>query len=167
MIEWRAIPSIPAYLVSNHGQVRHRFSCDPRKQQGDRYLWVSFRGDGKNFVRTVHSLVAEAFLGPRPDGFQVRHLDGDRHNNHATNLAYGTAKENALDREWHGNTARGERNGNVKLADDKVVSLRNEYEDGAGTQRQLARRYGISQAQVWNIVNHKQRGRSVFERGAA
>lgn len=161
IVEWRDVPSIPGYMVSNDGQIKHRFHDAPRKlQRGSHgYFWCGFRRDNKNFVRTVHALVAEAFIGPRPDGAQVRHLDGDKSNNCAFNLAYGTAKENALDREWHGNTCRGERNGNASLSDDDVEEIRRLYEQTGRSQYDLAREFKISQAQVNNILLHKQRKR--------
>lgn len=43
---------------------------------------------------TVHSLVAQAFLGDRPKGMVIDHIDGNRFNNHYTNLRYCTQKEN-------------------------------------------------------------------------
>lgn len=57
----------------------------------------------------VHKLIATTFLGPRPSpAHEVRHLDGDRLNPHADNLAWGTRADNAADRERHGRTSRGE-----------------------------------------------------------
>jgi len=53
--------------------------------------------DGVPRQRTVHSLVALAFLGPRPPGIQARHLDDDVLNNVASNLTYGTASDNGHD----------------------------------------------------------------------
>jgi hypothetical protein len=50
----------------------------------------------------VHRLVALAFIGPRPVGHEVRHIDGDRQNARASNLAYGTRSENVLDKRAHG-----------------------------------------------------------------
>jgi hypothetical protein len=35
------------------------------------------------------------------DRCEIRHLDGNKFNNNITNLAYGTAKENAADRKMH------------------------------------------------------------------
>jgi len=43
-----------------------------------------------------------AFIGPRPDGLETRHLDGNPTHNHLSNLAYGTHRENALDMIRHG-----------------------------------------------------------------
>ena len=45
-------------------------------------------------TRTVHSLVAEAFLGPRPEGYDIDHINGDKTRNEASNLRYVTHTEN-------------------------------------------------------------------------
>lgn len=47
----------------------------------------------KTFCHLVHILVANAFLGPRPEGIQVTHLDWDRNNNSVENLAFATHDE--------------------------------------------------------------------------
>jgi hypothetical protein len=56
-------------------------------------------------VQNVHALVAAAFLGPRPEGMQVRHGDGSKDNNHLSNLCYGTASDNVRDSIAHGTQA--------------------------------------------------------------
>jgi hypothetical protein len=43
--------------------------------------------------------MAEAFIGPRPPGLQVRHLNDHKLDNYVWNLAYGTGKDNCADRE--------------------------------------------------------------------
>ena len=50
----------------------------------------------------VHVLVLSTFVGPRPDGMEVRHLDGNSLNNSLENLAWGTHKENTQDAFVHG-----------------------------------------------------------------
>jgi hypothetical protein len=80
--------------------------------------------------RAVHKLVAEAFLGPCPPGQQVRHLDGNNQNNAATNLTYGTKRENELDKMRHGTLTHGERNGAAKLTWATVDEIRRRYAAG-------------------------------------
>ncbi|MBZ9759448.1 HNH endonuclease [Mesorhizobium sp. CA8] len=74
----------------------------------DGYPSVRIIIDGKRKNRTVHSLVAKHFLPQKPSiRHEVRHLDGNKLNPNADNLAWGTQKENAEDRARHGRTSRG------------------------------------------------------------
>lgn len=159
--EWRACPSFPEFDASSFGRVRNAVTKRVRNLtfQPDRYALIEFRRGGKVVARSVHVLVADAFHGPRPYGQQVRHLDGDRANNSPSNLAYGTARDNARDRLAHGNNPHGERNGMTKLPEAGVRVIRAAYDAGVATQYELADLFGISQAQVNNIVLNKQRQR--------
>lgn len=63
---------------------------------------------GKRKTFRVHALVALAFIGPRPEGYDTCHADGDKQNNCISNLRYDTKTSNALDSVSHGthNSAR-------------------------------------------------------------
>lgn len=77
---------------------------NPIVDTGD-YRFVALSNGGKRKL-SVHSLVAAAFIGPRPTPkHEVRHLDGDPSNNTLANLAYGTGAENWDDRRRHGRGA--------------------------------------------------------------
>lgn len=65
---------------------------------------VSLSRQNKSVRRRVYVLVAEAFLGPRPPGQDVRHLDDVSTNDVLTNLEYGTRAENIKDAERNGKT---------------------------------------------------------------
>jgi hypothetical protein len=105
------------YFVSRCGRV---FSTR-RKRTGAtwRELETSPNSGGYPSVRitlagvrhrySVYGLVARAYLPPRPSPKHVvRHLDCDRNNSNASNLAWGTALENSADSRHHGRLARGE-----------------------------------------------------------
>ena len=67
------------------------------------YLQVGLRNSERGRkTYEVHRVVAWAYLGERPGGMQVRHLDGDQLNNAPENLTYGTVSENNLDKIRHG-----------------------------------------------------------------
>ena len=57
---------------------------------------------GKGNSRTVHSLVMEAFVGPRPKNMEVLHINGVPSDNRLVNLRYGTRSENIRDAIQHG-----------------------------------------------------------------
>lgn len=74
----------------------------------DGYPCVRLTLDGKRMRFRVHSLVAGNFLPRRPaNHYEICHIDGNKENNHASNLRWGTRKDNAADRERHGRTSRG------------------------------------------------------------
>lgn len=60
------------------------------------YHIVHLYRDDARTVRTVHSVVAAAFIGPRPAGLDVDHRNGKRQDNRAENLRYLTRSENCL-----------------------------------------------------------------------
>lgn len=106
----------PGYRVTPDGRVfslatNWRGYGEREMQQtpnDDGYPSVRILVNGKRKRMAVHVLVAREYLGPRPSPkHEVRHLDGDKGNANVGNLAWGTAKENADDRERHGRTSRG------------------------------------------------------------
>lgn len=130
------------YEVSSLGRVR---SLPHVVEQKNRWRNIAVRYQGRILVqhcpdghyptvtlskgklkaqRTVHSLVAEAFIGARPDGKMVCHKDGGRSDCSEANLYYGTALQNAEDAAKHGATARGERQGAAKLTEAAVIEIR-------------------------------------------
>src|SRR5262245_46396327 len=60
------------------------------------------RGAGTTRWFSVHSLVAEAFIGPRPKGMTVNHKDGDKANNQLDNLEYLSNRDQQLHAHAHG-----------------------------------------------------------------
>lgn len=95
------------YVVSNIGTVVSYARLVPAERIwqwnptiGYYFIRLYKNGRGKNF--TIHSLVARAFLGECPEGYEVRHLDGNSKNNSIQNLKYGTRSENRQDSVKHG-----------------------------------------------------------------
>jgi hypothetical protein len=119
--QWLPIEGFDGYEVSNFGRVRsvdrlvkyaNGRDCRRRGQVlkpavvGSGYLQVSL---GSNACRRIHILVAEAFIGPRPNGMVVCHNDGERMNNSVANLRYDTPSANIVDQVKHGTHALGSR----------------------------------------------------------
>lgn len=102
----------------------------------------------------VHQVVARTFLGPRPAGYETRHLDGNKTNNHVSNLAYGTSAENKADSKRHGTNNAGERNGVARLTDMDVRWMR-VYSAMGFSYTALALCFGVSLTPAWNAINGK------------
>ena len=111
------IPGLPGYAVDAAGVV---WSGDTDLTQvADRqgYLLVRVVVNGRRHRKRVHQLVATVFHGPKPSSdHEVRHLNGDPSDNRAGNLAWGTRKENAADRDAHGRTSCGPEHGEAVQA---------------------------------------------------
>lgn len=99
---WGRIRSKPRTVVNSAG-IAHNLKGSILKPGDNKgYKLVVLCNLNERHNKTVHSLVALAFHGERPEGFQVRHLDGSRDNNRPENLEYGTRSENTLDSVDHG-----------------------------------------------------------------
>jgi hypothetical protein len=109
---WVVIKGFPAYEVSNHGRVR---SLDRLSKHGNYYrrlkgvvlsckgsvypavtLWA--RGAKKGIKIRVHIIVAEHFLGKRPNWarLEVNHKNGNKWDSYYENLEWTTTLGNSL-----------------------------------------------------------------------
>lgn len=62
------------------------------------YYMAFVRFKGKPTRVTIHRVVAECWLGPRPEGYEIDHIDRNSHNNHYSNLRYVTKSEQMKNR---------------------------------------------------------------------
>lgn len=160
---WRPVVGFEGlYEVSDTGLVRRLAGPDaigrPRKgrvlkQVVDRgYRRVSLCRNCRPTNISVHKVVAEAFIGPRPSvDHVVNHRDGVKSNNGVTNLEYVTRSENDRHAVRMGLKAQGEGHGMVKLRDTQVQAIRREYANGLSTTR-LCALTTMSHRQISRIV---------------
>ena len=116
MTNSKPTPTWPSYAASACGKV---FSIEANwrnlgqremSQQSNSHGYPSVRliVNGKRKKIAVHRLVADAWLPPRPSkDYEICHIDGDKNNNRAENLRWGTRKDNAYDRKLHGKEKKG------------------------------------------------------------
>lgn len=93
------------YEVSDLGRVRsvkHGTRMLRPSTAGRGYLAVHLSLSGRVRTCYVHHLVAEAFIGPRPDGLEICHGNGDIRDARAENLRYDTHHANMRDSLLHG-----------------------------------------------------------------
>ncbi len=83
--------------------------CDPRTSEPRQHY--------------QHELVALAFLGQRPDGYEICHNDGNFRNNAVSNLRYGTRASNQQDRVAHGTDMRATKHPMNKLSEQDVTEI--------------------------------------------
>lgn len=100
---WKEIPRYPHCEVSDTGRVRykdwfyttsHGLTKQERPQivSGFGYLQIDIVPENKSsygVTESIHNLVAESFIGPKPgDGYHVDHIDENKLNNSPENLRW-------------------------------------------------------------------------------
>ena len=93
-------------------------------------------------------------MGPCPEGMECCHLDGNRENNHVSNLKWGTPCENNSHKKHHGTETIGEFNPMAKLDNEKVKAIRS----AKGTYAEMSETFGVpisTLAKVRNRVTWK------------
>ena len=150
MEEWRQVPGFERiYIISSEGRIQSSYRPGRNRKQDTNncgYKTVDLYKDKKCISKTVHRLVARAFLGERPD-LEVNHKNGDKTDNRLENLEYVTGAQNREHARANRLYARGEKAGRVKLTADMVREIQ------ASTDHYLAvaERYGIRKSQVHRI----------------
>ena len=122
---WKPVIGWPEYEVSSLGRVRSLKRKNPKILTNTLTNWGYHRVGlciGKaSYTRKVHILVAEAFIGPRPNGLWCLHRDGNKLNNIPSNLYWGTHQDNVNDAMHHGTHIALRRR---KLTPKQVVEIR-------------------------------------------
>ena len=149
------------YSVSSMGRVgskrRGKFRVMKPPRDGAGYPFVKICTNGAQRSRKVHTLVAEAFLGPRPTpAHQVNHKNGIKDDPRTENLEWVTPSENTI----HAydvlgvKAARGEANSQARVTEADVREIRRRCAAGE-LQRVVAADYGVNQTNVSMIVRRK------------
>lgn len=113
--------------------------------KGYRSVRIGF--DGKKMNVFAHTMVLLAFHGPRPDGYEACHNNGDPADNSPSNLRWDTHINNNLDRKKHGNYQNGERHPQAKITDKQALEI---YRSDEPT-KVLAERLGVTPTLVSKI----------------
>lgn len=136
---WKTINDFPDYEISSTGEVRRKTNVSRGKSGAiisqfayrSGYLNVHLSNGNKRKHFRVNRLVCEHFNGPAPSKHHhAAHKNGCKTDNNYTNLYWATAVENAMDREDHGNTPRGEKNGRATLNEEIVRKMREMFSEG-------------------------------------
>jgi hypothetical protein len=151
------IDRLPDYRFTEDGRVITLVGKHPRFMkpiQMGAYVGLQLRtADGGRERGYLHRLICEAFHGPCPDGYECRHLDGDKRNNSAANLAWGTPSENNRDKEAHGTAPIGEKNPMARLTPEIVYMMRKMRAEEEAAYSVIGARFGVSTMTAFRAVS--------------
>lgn len=172
MITWKEFGEMLEYRVSSCGKFQTRLvsgrNSGPSKlgawkdkkttfkrsdYTGAGYLVVGLKINGKHGSRYVHRIVAEHFCEKNPGANEVDHLDGDRKNNHYTNLKWVNHSENmknAVDR----GALDGRNEFGGKLSKEKVLAIITMINAGINN-RIIADKFSVDKSAISCIKNKR------------
>lgn len=166
----RQIPGFEGiYVISNYGKVQRLVAGNntyagkilkPILNKKTGYLYIKLTKQGKVFKKQLHILVAKLFLPEQKDEtLIVDHKDGNKQNPRVDNLEWITRAENTKRAIAMGlqPLCFGARNGATKLSFDTVLAIREEYKTNKTTQKELAKKYGLSNVYISNLINKRYR----------
>jgi len=128
--------------VSNYGRVLN----------SKRLLNPYFNRDGYIYIDTwkIHVLVLETFNRLRPYGKCCNHIDGNKLNNHISNLEWVTWSEN-MKHAWD----NGLNKGKTKLTIAQVKFIRYAVRTKLCKQVELAKRFDVASCTIGDIVHYR------------
>jgi hypothetical protein len=158
--EWKQIVGF-SYEVSSFGRIRRcevlsKFSNSTagrilKPWKSGRYLAITLIKDGRPYAFTVHKLVMAAFIGERPQGYVVHHMNGNSHDNTLSNLGYTDYSHNTTALDAGANAHP------YKLSEvdcEKIKELHKEL-----TGRRLAQIFKCSEMTISKVVHNKYRNK--------
>lgn len=162
--QWKPVREFPAhYEISSRGRLRRiaayrgLYAGKIRKPQNDKrgYVVYMLSVENRHILRYAHRMVADAFIGPIPDGREVNHIDGDKGNPTLANLEIVTNSENRA----HSYRVLGvapnravSENGNAKLTWDDADKIRAAYAAGGTSHSKLAAKFGVNRMTVLRVL---------------
>ncbi len=168
-VRYVQLPSLGGhYFVGSDGSIHRLYELKPginRKRPGSYAIVQLFDADGRKYYATVHSMIAACFIGPRPAGMVIDHVDGNRFNNSVDNLEYVTSKENTR-RAYAMGTRRpnaelmvklaamnkGKRSKNRKFTDEQAKEIIEKYKISKMSMKKLGEEYGCTAGTICHIV---------------
>ena len=148
------------YQVSNNGRVRNGKTLKILSQRIDRYGYPQVclcYGKGHH-TRTVHRLVASAFIPNPLNKPQVNHIDGCKTHNYTSNLEWSTEKENIIHsykNGLHDNIAIGENHGNNVYEECRIHNVCKLLEENTKTYSEISKLTGVPIATIHDILGKR------------
>lgn len=160
----KPIMGFPRFFVTNLGRVLRKNSkggFEEVKQHINKrfYYDVGLTKEGKTYTKKVSRLVAQAFIGPIPEGYFVDHIDCNKEHNYVTNLQIITNSENIKrGRDFSIGATLSNIIGKINpVTHGLILALREEYKDKSYAYLSgiLKSKYGldISRRTLNNILN--------------
>lgn len=146
------IKDYPNYSINENGDVKSTYVSKMLKPRiaGRGYYCYQLRNENGIKNKYIHRLVAETFI-PNPNNLpQVDHIDGNKANNHVSNLRWVTNHENV---HAYGFDRHAERS--IQSVGIRVVAVKGEERLEFKTKSELLRFFGYPNVRTRVKMNEK------------
>lgn len=154
------------YLVSDYGDIinirtKYELQHSPCKKHGYHLVGSHVSHNG---TPLVHRIVYETFIGDIPKGLQINHLDGNKSNNHLSNLEVCTASENIKHAIRTGllTPHKGEDIGTSKVTTEEVKQMYELFKVGYPNEH-VGEIFGLHSRYV-SLIRHGRRWGHLFKK---
>ncbi len=140
------------YGIEDDGTIYSLIKREPFKMKTyldkDGYVRVSIMTNDFKKKKVIVSRMVYIHYGNNDyEGLVVRHKDGNKLNNHISNLEIGTVLDNNRDKQRHGTQCRHENHGIAKLKVENVKEIRNSKEKASS----LAVKFNVTKGRISQI----------------
>lgn len=150
------------YQVSSEGRIKSMRTTKVMKARVNKYgykqLTLYKENQQGRTTKTLHRLVAIAFIPNIKNLATVNHKDLDKLNNNISNLEWATFAENTehakrlgamQDLQW------GSKNSSSKLTEEDVFRMREMWKSGKYLKKEIAKQFNVSPSNVTQILKGK------------
>lgn len=147
------------YTISDNGII-YTSNGKEKKSSKDRkgYLHITLSKNGIKYSFLVHRLVAENFINNPNNDKYVNHINGLKDDNRVLNLEWCSNSYN-LKHAYKTNlkSAKNEKNSRVKVSNETIKNIREDFIINKLTRKELAIKYNISYSHIVSILLNKRR----------
>jgi hypothetical protein len=146
-----------AYKITKEGIIYNAKGIE-RKPSTDKkgYHHITLSSNGQRTTYLVHRLVAQQYISNPNNLPQVNHIDGNKQNNHMTNLEWCTNTNNINHANNLGLSCyKGSKNGRAKLNNDQVKEIKLLLSQNI-KNKEIAEKFNVSKSVICDI-KHKRK----------
>lgn len=152
------------YMINENGEITSKKGGKRLRPKTDRdgYLCLSLctnelidEREHKRKMFRIASLVLREFKGEPPQDMSdptVDHADGNKQNNHFSNLRWMERVQNSATRK---RTCPGEINGSAKLTENDVCQIKQLLSQGEMSLREIGNLFGVERSTIFSIKKNK------------
>lgn len=147
------------YTIDESGNVYSAINNIIRKPSNHRqgYKLIMLFKDGKKKCHLVHRLVAKTFIPNSDNKATVNHIDGDKKNNHISNLEWATQTENGNHAIRTGLRIMpvGENHHHSILTVELIEKIKAKYVKGVYGYKCLEKEFGIKWCTIAAVLTER------------